>query len=52
MEDNTREGRIRSMGKDAVGCVQTVLGKKFLVQFEDGQKIDMSAYSLPYVCEK
>ena len=39
LENITREGRIGSMRKEVVGCVQAVLGKKkFLVQFKDGQK--------------
>ena len=39
MEENTREGRVRSMRKYVVGCVQAVVGKnKLLVQFEDGHK--------------
>ena len=36
-----------------MGCVQAVLGnKKFVVQFENFQKREMSASSLSYVCEK
>ena len=36
-----------------VGCVQDVVGrKKFLVQFEDDQKRDISASLLSYICEK
>ena len=43
-EENTREGRSRTMRKEGVGCVQDVVGKnKFLVQFEDGQKKEMSS---------
>ena len=39
MEDNTREERSRRVSKEVVGCVQRVVGKKrFLVQFEDGNK--------------
>ena len=31
MEDNTREGRIRRLEKEVMGCVQAVVGKnKFL----------------------
>ena len=34
MEENTREGRIRSMSKELVGCFQdVVVKKKFMVQF-------------------
>ena len=36
-----------------VGCVQAVLGKnKFLVQYEYGQKKEMSSSYLLYLCEK
>ena len=50
MEGNTRGGRSRSMRKEVVVCFQAVLGKKkFLVQFEDGQKKEMSSCSLFYV---
>ena len=36
-----------------VGCVQAVVGKKrFLVQFEDGQKKEMSYCSLVFLCSK
>ena len=53
MEENTREGRSRRMSKDVVGCVHSVVGKKkFLVQFEDGQKRDMRSCSLVYICWK
>ena len=39
MEKITREGIIRRISKEVVGCVQDVSGKKkFLVQFEYGQK--------------
>ena len=41
------------MSKDVVVCVQSVLEKKkFVVQFEDGQKREMSDSSLSCVCEK
>ena len=51
MEDNPSEGITRIMKKEVVGCVQYVVGKKeFLVQFEDGQKKDISYFSLTYVC--
>ena len=46
LEDITREGRIRRMRKEVVGCVQDIVGKKkFLVQLKYGQKIEIS-YSL------
>ena len=36
-----------------MGCVQAVVGKKkFLFQFEDGQKKEMSSFSLSYLCSK
>ena len=35
MEENTREGRIRRMRKELMGCVQAVVGKKkLLAQFK------------------
>ena len=43
MEDNTREARTRRKRKYVVGCVHAVVwNKKFLLQFEDGQKRYMS----------
>ena len=39
LENITRELRIRRTSKEVMRCVQAVVGKKkFLVQFEDGQK--------------
>ena len=36
-----------------VGCVQSVVGKKkFLIQFEDGQKKEISSSSLVFVSSK
>ena len=53
MEDNTREGRSRGMRKAVVVYSYSVVGKKkFLVQFEYGQKIEMSSCLLVYVCSK
>ena len=53
MNDNTREGIIRIMSKELVSCVRIILGKNnFLVKFEYVQKIEISAYSLPYLCSK
>ena len=53
MEEKTREGRSNRMTKDVVVFFQDVLGKNnFLVQFEDGQKRDISASLLPSVCSK
>ena len=41
------------MRKEVVGCFQAVMGnKKFLVQFEDGQKREISFFPLLYVCSK
>ena len=53
MRYNKREGIITSMSKFVAVCVQDVVGKnKFLVKFEYGQKIEIIASSLPYLCEK
>ena len=39
LEKITREGRIRRMRKEVVGCVQALVTKKnFLVQFNYGKK--------------
>ena len=36
-----------------MGCIQSVVGKKnFLIQFEDGQKKDISSYSLVFLSSK
>ena len=49
LEKITRGGRSRRMRKEVVVCVQDVAGKKkFLFQFEDGQKKDLSASSLVF----
>ena len=51
LEDTTREEIRTRMKIEVVGCFHNVLGKeKFLVQFEDGQKKDMSSSLL--VCFK
>ena len=53
MEEKTREVITRRMGKEVVGCFQVVLGKNFfLFQFKEGQKGDISASSLSYLCSK
>ena len=53
IEENTREGRSRRMRKEVVGCVQDVVGKKrFLVQFGDGQKKEMSYILLAFLSSK
>ena len=53
LEKITREGRIIRMRKYVVGCVQSVVGeKKFLVQFEDGQKKEISSFLLVFLSSK
>ena len=53
LENIKREGRIRRMRKDLVGCVHSVVGKKkFLVQFKDGQKKEISSSSLVFSSPK
>ena len=53
MEERKREGRTSRTRKEVVGCVQSLLRKTdFVVKFECGKKIEMSAYSLSYVCDK
>ena len=52
-ENITRERRSRRMRKEVVGCFQDVVGKKnFLVQFEDGQKKEISASLLVFLSPK
>ena len=53
LENITREGGSRSMRKEVVGCVQSVVGKKkFLLQFEDEQKKGISSSSLVFLISK
>ena len=53
MEENKRYRRSRRTSKEVVGCVQAVVGKnKFLVQFEYGQKKQMSYFFIVYLCLK
>ena len=53
IEDNTRKGRTKSMNKEMVVYVQSVLvKKKFAVIFEDGQKKEISGSLMFYVWEK
>ena len=53
IEYNTREGRIRRMSTEVVGCVHVVVGKKILlVKFEYGQKKDISSSSLVFLISK
>ena len=53
MEEHTIEGSRSRARKEVVGYVQSVVGKKeFLVQFEYGQKRDMSSCLFVYLCSK
>ena len=53
LENITREGRSSSMRKLVVGFFQGVVGKKkFLVQFEDGQKKKINSYLLVFLRSK
>ena len=50
MEYKTREGRIRIMRKKILGYVQAMVNKKrLLINFQDGQKKNMSSYSLVFL---
>ena len=53
LEKITREGRIRRTRKEVVGYIQAVMGKKkFLVQFKDGLKKQMSSSSILFLSPK
>ena len=53
LEKISREGRSRRMRKYVVGCVQILVGKKkFLNQFEDGQKKEINSSSLVFLSLK
>ena len=53
LENITREGRIRRISKEVVGCFQSVVGKKeFLIQFEYAQKKDISPSLLVFLSLK
>ena len=53
LEKITREGGSRMVMKEVVVCVQDLVGKKnFLVQFEYGQKKEISASSLVFLSSK
>ena len=53
MRYKEREGRITSMIKYVAVCVKDAADKnKFLVKFEYGNNRDISASSLPYLCDK
>ena len=50
LEEITKEERIRSMSKEVVGCIQSVVGKKkFLVQLEYGKKKEISSSLLVFL---
>ena len=53
LEKITREGKIRSIRKKLVGCLQTVEGKKkFLLQFEYGKNKYISSSLLVFLSSK
>ena len=53
LEKITREGRIGRTRKEVVVFFHSVVGKKkFLVQFEDGQKKEISYYLLMFLSPK
>ena len=53
LEDITREGISNRIRKEVVGCVYAVVGKEnFLVQFEDGQKKEISSSLLVFSVRK
>ena len=53
MEENTSEGRSRSISKEVEGCFQDLVGKNILLfQFVDGKKKDMSSSSVVFLYSK
>ena len=53
MEDNKKERITRRTRKEVVGYVHDMVGKKkFLIQFENGQKKEMISCSLVFLCLK
>ena len=53
LEKITKEGKIRKMRKEVVGCVQSVVGKnKIIVLFEHGEKKEVGSCLLVYLSEK
>ena len=53
LEKITKEGIIRKMRKEVVGCVQSVAGNKnFLIQFEYGQKKEISSSLIVFLSLK
>ena len=53
LETFTRGGRSRRTRKEVVGCVHSVVGKKkFLIQFEDGKKKEISSSSFVFLSSK
>ena len=53
LEKITREGRRRSMRKEVLGCVHSVVGKKnLLIQFEYGKKKEISYFLIVFLSPK
>ena len=53
LENIKMEGRSRRTRKDVVGCVHSVVGKKkFIVQFEGGQRKEISSSSIVLLSSK
>ena len=53
IKGKTREGRRRRTGKDVVGYVQAMAGKRKLVfQFEDEHRKNMRSCLIQYLCLK
>ena len=53
LEKMTREGRNKSIRKEVIGCVHSVVGKKkFLVQSENGKNKKISSSSFVFLSSK
>ena len=53
LEEITRKGRNRRIRKEVLLCVQDmVVKKRFLVKFKDGQKKEISSFSVFYLGSK
>ena len=53
MEENTRDEKNSRIKKEVVGCVHDLVKKNnLLVQFEGGQKREISASLMLYLCYK
>ena len=53
LENIKRDGRIRMMRKEMVGCVHSVAGNnKSLFQFEDGLRKEIGSSSLVFLSSK